>query len=186
MDPKYLGELIEEWKTLGPVRFAAQNRDAMLQLRDLGKDDEADDANFHTAFMNRDELQEATSATAGGSGEHKLPSLSVGQVVRVAKRQGGAFQDRIGVGRARNVDVPLPLAKMSKYHAFFSKSDDGRSYSVTDAGSTNGTFLDGKRLPEKQAVPLSDGQEIAFGPYRFTFYTPDGFVEMVKRRAALR
>lgn len=186
MDPKYLGELIEEWKTLGPARFAALYRDAMLQLRDLGKDDEEDDANFHTAFMSRGELEEASGAATVGSGEHKLPNLAVGQIVRVAKRQGGAFQDRIGVGRARNVDVPLQLAKMSKYHAFFSKSDDGRSYSVTDAGSTNGTFLDGKRLPEKQAVSLADGQEIAFGPYRFTFYTPDGFIEMVKRRAALR
>jgi hypothetical protein len=187
VEPKYLGECLEDWRTLGPAKFAATYGDAMLQLRDLGSDArDDDDANFHTAFMSREALKEAADSAAGpGSSETRLPAVQVGQFVAISKRQGGVFQDRIGIGRARNVDVPIQLAKFSKYHAFFSRNDDG-TYTLTDAGSTNGTFLEGKRLPEKQAFPIRDGQDVSFGPYRFTFFTPEGFHDLVKRRAGAR
>jgi hypothetical protein len=181
VEPKNIAEVVAEFRKLGPSRFVDLYRDPMMLVRDLGYEEEDDELAFHTNVMSRAEAFGLAKA-----GAEPRPSLSIGTCIRIAKRDGAAFQDRIGVGRTRNVDVSIPLALMSKYHAFFAQAADGQSFEITDAGSKNGTFVDGKRLPEKQAVPLADGQEIAFGPYRFAFFTPEGFVEMVRRRASPR
>lgn len=183
VEPKSIAQYVDELRSLGPAKFASTYTDPMILLRDLGEDDE-DDPAFHTAFMSRDVVAEAIGAGAAADAAAKR-SLQVGAVVRISKREGGVFADRIGVGRARNADVPLALARISKYHAYFSRDAAG-TWSVTDAGSTNGTYVDGQKVPERMPAPIANGQEVAFGPYRFAFYTPDGFLEIVKRRVALR
>lgn len=181
-DSKSIGQYVDELRTLGPAKFASVYTDPMLLLRDLGEEDEEDPA-FHTAFMSRDAMAEALASP--GAQEAPKRSLQIGAVVRIHKREGGVFADRIGVGRARNADVPLALARISKYHAYFSRDAAG-GWSVTDAGSTNGTFVDGVRVQERLPARISNGQEVAFGPYRFAFYLAEGFLEIVKRRVALR
>lgn len=180
MEFKFLGTYVEELKT-GPGRFAATYRFAALIVRDIGAAGNDEDAAFQTKFMSRADL------LAAGSGERSLdaePSVAVGHVVFIQKREGGVFPDRIGVGRAPNVDVRVPLAQISKYHAYFSNVDG--SWTVTDAGSRNGTTVQGTRLTDRIPFPIADGTEVGFGPYRFTFHTPDGFQDLVKRRAGVR
>jgi hypothetical protein len=195
---KRIGEYVDECRRLGEERFAQKYPHAILLRREDDAGEEPD-ANFHTAFMRRDFLVESDRP---GSGPPQTPlSISpagsdlrpsdrpkphpVGEVLAIAKRQGAPFQDRIGVGRARNADICVLLPKVSKYHAFFTRKEDG-AYTLTDAGSKNGTFIDGRQLAEKVAVPVEDGNEVLFGPYRFTFYTPEGFLSIVGRRASLR
>ncbi|MBN1608480.1 MAG: FHA domain-containing protein [Polyangiaceae bacterium] len=89
------------------------------------------------------------------------------------------------MGRARNVDVCLPLARLSQYHGYFSELEAGR-YAFTDTGSTHGTLVNGTRLARKVTSPLQDGVEITLGPYRFVFHGPDAFCDLVARRAQLR
>jgi hypothetical protein len=182
LELKHIAEYVDEFLMSGPNRFAAAYPDPMIVLRDLGYEAEDEGADFHTKYMSRGE---AFGSTRESSPE-LTSSLGIGTCIRIAKREGAAFQDRIGVGRARNADVSIPLALISKYHAFFTKSADGKSFEITDAGSKNGTFIEGERLPEKQAVSLSSGQEISFGPYRFGFFTPEGFADMIRRRASVR
>ncbi len=193
---KRIGEYVEECRKLGEARFAQRYPYAVLVRREDDAGEEPD-ANFHTAFMRRDLLGELDRAGQGPAltprsirapdmRSSDRPKLHpVGEVLPVTKREGAPFQERIGVGRARNADICVLLPKVSKYHAFFTRKDDG-AYTVTDAGSKNGTFIDGAQLPEKVAVPVADGNEVLFGPYRFTFYSPEGFVNSVARRAALR
>ncbi|MFM9883573.1 MAG: FHA domain-containing protein [Burkholderiales bacterium] len=55
---------------------------------------------------------------------------------------------------------------LSRRHAhLFLK--DGLPF-IEDLGSTNGTFIDGKRLDER-AVPLADGVRLAFGGHHFAY-----------------
>lgn len=182
-DSKSIAQYVEELRSLGAAKFSSTYNDPMLLLRDLGEEDE-DNPAFHTAFMSRDAVADALGAGAGGDAAAKR-SLQIGAVVRICKREGGVFADRIGVGRARNADVPLALARISKYHAYFSRDAKG-VWHVTDAGSTNGTFVDGQKVQERLPHAVQNGQEVAFGPYRFAFYSPEGFLEVVKRRVALR
>ena len=40
---------------------------------------------------------------------------------------------------------------------------EGDTYSLRDLGSTNGTFVNGRRLPPSVGCPLTEGDEISFG-----------------------
>lgn len=63
-------------------------------------------------------------------------------------------------------DYPHQVNYISRRHAhIFLK---GGTPFVEDLGSTNGTFVDGKRLDE-HAVPLKDGDLLAFGGHHFVY-----------------
>lgn len=111
--------------------------------------------------------------------------LLPGIVLVIAKRAGGAFSDRIGIGRAPNVDVRLPLPLVSKYHAFFSRSADG-SWALTDADSRNGTSVDDTPLAPRGTAPLRDGCLVGVGPHRFAFHTAEGLRSILDRRPTPR
>lgn len=109
-----------------------------------------------------------------------LPPTNL-RVYPIRKRPGGAFQDRIGIGRASNADISIPLPAVSKYHAYFAIPDapDGE-YFITDAGSKNGTTVDGEKLAAKTPRAITDGAIIRIGPYPLTFHTPEGLIRRIK------
>jgi FHA domain len=76
------------------------------------------------------------------------------------------FVSMITLGRAANNDLCLDDSSISRFHAFFRR--DGARLEVGDAGSRNGTWLAGRRLPSKgpmQAVALGDA--LRFGSLTF-------------------
>jgi len=82
-------------------------------------------------------------------------------VAPVAKREGGPFPDRIGIGRARNCDVVLRFATVSKLHAQLRTS--GAGWTIVDIESVNGTMVDGVALPPRTPRPIVLGAKIRFG-----------------------
>ena len=76
------------------------------------------------------------------------------------------------VGRGLECGVRLPSARVSRVHARL-RAADGQ-VSVEDAGSKNGTWVNGERREGPTA--LDDGDEVAFGTFRATFHriSPDG------------
>jgi pSer/pThr/pTyr-binding forkhead associated (FHA) protein len=106
------------------------------------------------------------------------PSLGV---IELCKRPGGGFSERIGVGRTRNSDIVLPYGRISKLHAFFTKSEDETRYYLTDAGSKNGTFLDGTQLEARSTVELHEGAIVRFAEETFRFHTPGGLYDVLQR-----
>ena len=101
-------------------------------------------------------------------------------VTPLVKKEENLFPSRICVGRTRNNDLVIPHARISKFHAFFTRSDDGMWF-VTDAGSTNGTYLDGKRLTPKRRARLEDRAIVSFGRhFHFRFHTPRGLFELLR------
>ncbi|MBI5564841.1 MAG: FHA domain-containing protein [Chloroflexi bacterium] len=90
------------------------------------------------------------------------------------------------LGRSADVDIPLNDQQVSRRHAALLCGADG--VRLVDAGSANGTFLSGARLPAQQPVPLSDGAQIRVGQTLIKFVAPvvevDKTTTPVRMRAA--
>lgn len=93
----------------------------------------------------------------------------------VRKRvDGNSFASMVTVGRAGNNDIEIPGDEVSKFHAYFTRDREGR-LTITDAGSSFGTFVGDERLTHGKTV-LEDGMLLRFGRVSATFHTAEGFV----------
>ncbi len=68
-------------------------------------------------------------------------------------------QNRIVIGRGSSADVRLPHTAISARHAVVEAR--GATYVLIDEGSTNGTSVNGTRLPPSRPKVLRDGDRIA-------------------------
>ncbi|MGH7438951.1 MAG: FHA domain-containing protein [Polyangiaceae bacterium] len=86
---------------------------------------------------------------------------------------GGALGERVSVGRAMNKDIVLRHSSISKFHAYLEREQreprDGGVWTVTDAGSTNGTSVGGARLGAKESRRLQSGERVTFGSIQTVF-----------------
>lgn len=76
-----------------------------------------------------------------------------------------AFQPggrRLNIGRARDNDLCLEHPSVSKVHAAIRMNADG-TLIVADTGSTNGTFINGRRLSYGEARTIEPGDVVSFG-----------------------
>src|SRR5687768_17561086 len=69
---------------------------------------------------------------------------------------------RLNVGRASDNELTLNDASVSKIHAALLMTAEG-SLLVADTGSTNGTFLNGRRIAYGESRVIEDGDVIGFG-----------------------
>lgn len=81
-----------------------------------------------------------------------VAGMNAGQVFRLVER--GQL-----IGRSASVDIPIDDGGVSRVHVRLEPQGDGLL--VEDAGSTNGTFVNGERTPRKLALP---GDSIQLGP----------------------
>jgi pSer/pThr/pTyr-binding forkhead associated (FHA) protein len=75
------------------------------------------------------------------------------------------------VGRAEENEVVLPEMSVSMFHAVFRRGLRWQ-YVLNDAGSRNGTFVNGQPVPgsdEGPGVEVAAGDELRFGKMRLTF-----------------
>lgn len=92
------------------------------------------------------------------------------------------FPSMITVGRTMNNDIAVPDASVSKFHAFF--KEEGDRYFLQDAGSRNGTALDGKLVPNAKVgkpVEVREGQEVRFANVRMRFLRGPAFRELIAK-----
>lgn len=94
--------------------------------------------------------------------------LAIGRVGDATIQQHHFAQDRVTIGR-REGDNLLVLSDsmVSSKHAVIERVDD--EYVLFDCGSTNGTEVDGIRLPVEVAHPLDDGGVIHIRPFMLSF-----------------
>ena len=100
-----------------------------------------------------------------------VAALSDGSALLIAHsgpNRGARFlldQDLTTVGRHPSADIFLDDVTVSRRHAEF-KRENGQ-FSVVDAGSLNGTYVNHDRVD--QAI-LRNGAEVQIGKFRLTFY----------------
>jgi DNA-binding winged helix-turn-helix (wHTH) protein len=87
-----------------------------------------------------------------------------GEEVRIKLRQ-----DLTTLGRSDSCTVVIPLPVISRLHARIELQHD--RYLLLDAGSANGTFVNGKRID--QGIQLSTGDEIWLGSPDVTLHFSD-------------
>lgn len=91
-------------------------------------------------------------------------------VVRRGPKPGQTYPllaPTITVGRDPMSDIVLSDPEVSRYHAQLVETADG--YTLHDMGSTNGTYVAGKRIGD-EPVLLRPGQDVAFGSGVFLVY----------------
>jgi hypothetical protein len=116
-----------------------------------------------TMTFSPDEMADDPSAALGDVAG-KGPAL----VVRAGGgRAGESFfpsAERTLIGRSPECDVFLDDVTVSRRHAELVR--DGETFTITDLGSLNGTFVNKKRI---ESAELDDDDELQIGKYRLTF-----------------
>jgi len=122
------------------------------------------------------DLQRTSTIKLPGS----RPVLHTAKVFALRKRPGSFGKD-VFVGRAPTNDIIIPDRAVSKSHAHFSPGEEAGEFFLVDMFSSNGTFLNGKKLHPFERHKVSDGDEIRFGPdYTVIYYTSSGFYQMLQ------
>ena len=80
----------------------------------------------------------------------------------------------VTVGRDHSCDVQLPYDTVSKLHARFTRGQ-GRTWLITDEGTTNGTYMDDARLIPHEAYDVPSGTRLKFATATLTFYLAGDF-----------
>lgn len=97
-------------------------------------------------------------------------------VVPLVKSGRNPHENLVFVGRASTSDVVLRDPSVSKTHAVLEHDPAAAPHAgwrIRDDGSHNGTWVNGRPLTPREAVPLSGGDAIVLGAYPVYLILPD-------------
>jgi pSer/pThr/pTyr-binding forkhead associated (FHA) protein len=98
-----------------------------------------------------------------------LPKGSAMLIVQKGPSAGSRFlldQDEVTAGRHNDSEIFLDDVTVSRRHAVFTR--EGGEFTVADAGSLNGTYVNRDRIDK---VVLKDSDEVQIGKYRLVFFS---------------
>ncbi|VXB61505.1 FHA domain-containing protein [Nocardioides sp. AX2bis] len=101
-----------------------------------------------------------------------VDALPLGHALLVVQKGPGSGSrflldnDVIEAGRHQDSSIFLDDVTVSRRHAVFTR--EGDSFTVADAGSLNGTYVNRDRI---EKVRLNDGDEVQIGKYRLVFFS---------------
>lgn len=152
----HIDEVREELENLGEDGFAARHGRWYLVVTS------PDDVDSFAEFVNTASRDSPDVLAA----QRKLDAAEI-HPLQAARRPS------VRVGR-EGADVVLPSGKVSKLHAVFSFA--GGLPSLSDAGSKNGTWLNGAALNPNRPVPVDAGDTIQFSSISATLWSFDDLV----------
>src|SRR5207237_10591095 len=108
--------------------------------------------------------------------EERAPKTLIGPAFGALARQGMAWleqpsgerryvESELRIGRSERNDLRLNDASVSRYHAFLRRVN--RRYLLSDVGSQNGTFINGRQVHAPS--PLQSGDRIRAGTTELIF-----------------
>jgi pSer/pThr/pTyr-binding forkhead associated (FHA) protein len=100
--------------------------------------------------------------------------------IRKQRRGARVLGEQITIGRARNHDIVLRHASVSKFHAFFDITESGELW-LRDAGSKNHTLVEGTRIAEGGVRPRP-GDVVRFGTVDTVYVDADTLFRLLSRR----
>ena len=107
-------------------------------------------------------MQEATIVTNSPVG-HRLESVAECTPVSylMFNKQKMNLVEKLTIGRSSDCELVIDNKLVSRFHASIQKIKD--AYFLKDENSTNGTFLNGHRIPGDKYVKLNPGDQITVG-----------------------
>ena len=156
------------YRTMAPVKIETE-----VDIFTSGISVDPTFGEFAEELQQRDQEQKLGKAATGARKE-AAPEVTVSarltlpegsREVELVFTQGGK---RLNVGRGTDNDLYLNHTSVSKIHAAL-KMDPQGTLLVADTGSTNGTHINGQRIPYGEARPITDGDLVAFGDVEVRF-----------------
>jgi pSer/pThr/pTyr-binding forkhead associated (FHA) protein len=114
------------------------------------------------------ETEERPLNPADSAAVDALPAGHALLVVQRGPSAGSRFlldADVVSAGRHPESEIFLDDVTVSRRHAEFRRS--GPTFTVSDVGSLNGTYVNRDRIDE---VSLQDGDEVQIGKYRLVYF----------------
>ena len=100
-----------------------------------------------------------------------VDALPIGHALLVVQKGPGSGSrflldaDEVHAGRHPDSEIFLDDVTVSRQHAVFHRAGD--TFTVSDAGSLNGTYVNRDRI---EKVHLKDSDEVQIGKYRLVFF----------------
>jgi hypothetical protein len=156
------------YRTLGPVTIETE-----VDIFTTGVSVNPTFGEFEEELRKDDEAKRGLDV-AIPKGVPPMPDVTV--VARVTRRDdtkeiplifkpGGK---RLNVGRASDNELSLGDTSVSKIHATLVMNQEG-TLLVADTGSTNGTYINGRRIAYGEARHIEDGDVVGFGDVEVRF-----------------
>jgi len=152
------------YRTLGPV-----NVEAEVDIFTTGISVDPNFGEFEEELRREDESKRAQKAgIVIPTAAPPMPDIEV--IARITQPRGTReipliFKPggkRLNVGRASDNELMLNDASVSKIHAALLMTSEG-TLLVADTGSTNGTYINGRRIAYGESRLLEDGDVVGFG-----------------------
>lgn len=153
----YLDDYIIKVKALERSDFVREHQHSFLLVSDSRDEDVS--WSFKTQTVSTSKLNLARLSAQGLSASLELAKY---RVFPITKGQANPWRERISIGRARNNDIVLQDNSVSKLHAHIAITEE-RELHLTDAGSRNGTKVNGERIASSDPVILKGDDRIAVG-----------------------
>jgi two-component system, cell cycle response regulator len=122
----------------------------MGQFGDSSDGDDASGGDKTTVIVSLNEMGDR-----GKSKERLVPILRVARGVETGRHFIIPDNNKMVLGRSSECTIVIPDASCSRKHAEIFLASNGKVF-VKDLGSTNGTLLNGKRIPAPQELNESD------------------------------
>lgn len=160
------------YRTLGPIKVETE-----VDIFTSGVSVDPTFGEFEKELREQDEEKHAANIRIP-HGTPPMPDVII--VARITKRDGTSetpltFKPggrRLNVGRVADNDLSLNDTSVSKIHATLLLNSEG-TLMVADTGSTNGTFINGRRISYGEARQIEDGDVVGFGDVEVRFRKKD-------------
>jgi FHA domain-containing protein len=158
------------YRTLGPV-----NVEAEVDIFTTGISVDPNFGEFEEGLRQEDEAKRADKAgIVIPTAAPPMPDIEV--IARITQGSGTREMallftpggKRVSVGRASDNELMLNDASVSKIHAALIMNRE-QTLLVADTGSTNGTFINGRRIAYGEARQIEEGDVVAFGDVEVRF-----------------
>jgi hypothetical protein len=152
------------YRTLAPVSVEAE-----VDIFTTGISVDPTFGEFEEDLRREDEAKRAEKAGVPIPGAAPpMPDIQV--MARVTQQHGSReipliFKPggkRLNVGRASDNELTLNDSSVSKIHAALLMNSEG-TLLVADTGSTNGTYINGRRIAYGESRPIEEGDVLGFG-----------------------
>ena len=153
----------DDARLLPAADFEVRHGSGFLLLSSLPTRSARDTFSTHLAFLDEPDAQTGALATL------VYPLQSAHHI--------------LSIGRARDNDVVIPDRSISRRHAFL-KRVEGSRFLVLDAGSSNGTSVNGANVLTRGSgppTPLGPGDTLRLGQLDFTFAHAAGLREFAAK-----